>query len=109
MRFELWRERLAGAAMVAGMLLAGLRAPANAEEPDVEKVRTETIEATDDGEQTESVDEDVLLLPAGEGDEASGLRDVLRAVDVGERSPALQIEALPAENILSVRAEPATS
>ncbi len=109
MHFELWRERLAGAAMVAGMLLAGLRAQASAEEPGVEAIRTKIVLTTDGEKQAETVEEDVLFLTAGETDEAPGLRDVLRAVDVGEGSATLQIEALPAGNILSVRPEPATS
>ena len=108
MHFELWRERLAGAAMIAGILLAGLRAQASAEQPAVEAIRTKIV-LTDGEKQTETVEEDVLFLTAGEEGESSGPQDVLRAINPQDGNPSLQIEAFPAGNILSVRAEPATS
>ncbi len=108
MRFELWRERLAGAGVIAWILLAGLRAQASAEEPGVEVIRTKVV-LTDGEKQTETMEEDVLFLTAGEESEPSGPQNVLRAIIPVDGSPTLQIEALPAGNILSVRAEPATA
>jgi PDZ domain-containing protein len=106
MRYELWRERLCVAAIIAATLLAGLRAQVNAEEPAIEEVQTEKIVTGEDGGEI-NVTEDVLFLNTDGTDESSGLRDVLRAIRPGEGSSTLQIEALPAGNILSVRAEPA--
>jgi membrane-associated protease RseP (regulator of RpoE activity) len=107
MHYELFRERLCVVVIIVATLLTGLRAPANGEEPAPGEVETEKVVIIDDGSQSNDP-EDVLVLNTDGADEASGLRDALRAVDV-EGSGALQIEALPAGNILSVRAEPTLS